>query len=97
MSGLDVSGDGCGEAVCDASAPDGGCYDFKVRLVRVGACHLAATATDGRQAATDVAVTFDHQTCCGIFYTTGRFDLEPDYASDAVRFTFAGAGSDGGV
>lgn len=91
MSGLDVSGDGCGEATCSSPETSGACRQFMVTLVHAGSCHLTATATDGRQAAIDVTVTVDHTNCCGNFYKAGS------NGQSTGEITFSGAGSDGGA
>lgn len=86
MSKLDVSGDGCGKSSCYDFATGGACQEFTVKLVKVGSCHLTATATDGRQASTDVTIGLLKHDCCGDYYTTDH----------AVSITFPGAGVDGG-
>ena len=71
MTGLEISGEGCGESSCIFPDPDiqGACRGYDVKLVRPGSCHLTATAPDGRQATTDVTVKFLRGSCCGDYYT----------------------------
>jgi hypothetical protein len=87
MSRLDVSGDACSKTSGRDQAVDGGYHQFHVELVGVGICHLTATATDGRQASTDVTVSFDRESCCGNYYETDRHDYT-GHGGSGVEITF---------
>jgi hypothetical protein len=96
MTRLDVAGDGCGTTSSCEWAPEGNCREFVINLVAVGTCHVTATATDGRQASTDVTVTLLKTTCCGRIYGTGRADEGPGHGPDTATVTFTGGGDGGG-
>jgi hypothetical protein len=96
MSRLDVSGDGCEKTTDRDVAVDGGYRQFHVELVGVGTCHLTATAADGRQATTDVKVSFKRESCCGNYYETDRHDYT-GHGGDGVQITFSNASPDGGT
>ena len=79
---LSVGGDGCGDAVCrDTRDRRPGCRQFTVPLKQGGTCHLVATATDGRQAVTDVTVRYTKTTCCGKMYDVGANDVDLSFAT----------------
>jgi hypothetical protein len=96
VADFQVEGDGCGAFECDYFSGSL-CRDYKVRLVKVGSCHLTGTTSDGRQASTDVTVTLLKTNCCGNIYTTGRTDLGPGYGSDTVKINFSTPGADAGA
>ena len=90
MTSIDVSGNGCGQSYCADSDRDvpGACVGFNVRLVAPGSCHVTGTATDGRQASTDVTVRFLKGSCCGDYYTTDRTEVPLHSGGDTVLLTF---------
>ena len=87
ITALDVSGDACHDVSCDNPSREvvGGCYEYRVRLIRVGNCSVTASAGGGQQSK-DLAVTLLKQNCCGNIYT-----------ADSVNFTFAGPPADAAV
>jgi hypothetical protein len=89
MSGVEISGDGCGASTCREQDRNvaSACREFSVKLVRPGVCHLVGTATDGRMASTDVAVRFLKGSCCGNYYTTDPEDSTTG-GGDTVLLTF---------
>jgi hypothetical protein len=92
VTGLTSTGDGCGEISCEVPSA-GACSEYVVKLVQSGACHLTATADDGRQVAADFSVVQTRTTCCGPMYDI----VSSPSAGHAIELTFdAPDGSAGG-
>jgi hypothetical protein len=88
MSSLEVSGGACGEPTCEWAPPEtgGGCRSYQLALLKVGTCHLSATATDGRTATRDVPITVLKHNCCGDIYTTGISEASGQPETVALTF-----------
>jgi hypothetical protein len=67
---LAATGEACPSApTCLVHGGGGGCTDYNVVFGHTGACHLTATAVDGRLESADVSVgVLFMDSCCGTEY-----------------------------
>jgi hypothetical protein len=67
---LAATGEACSSApFCEEHGDGGACTEYTLRFTGTGACHLTATASDGRQVSADVSAGVLYaDTCCGTAY-----------------------------
>ena len=79
---LAVTGEACQRApACYQSGDGGGCTQYWVAFTNAGACHLIATAADGRVESGDLSVVGSSAGCCGT-----RYDVN---STNPVSLTFS--------
>jgi hypothetical protein len=67
---LAATGAACSSApFCEVHGDGGACTEYSVPITNAGACHLTATAVDGRQVSADLSARVSlADTCCGTLY-----------------------------
>ena len=66
---LAATGEACQRApACYQSGDGGGCTQYWVAFTNAGACHVTATAADGRVESSDLSVVGSSAGCCGTRY-----------------------------
>jgi hypothetical protein len=67
---LAAAGAACPSApFCEVHGDGGVCTQYNVAITNAGACHLTATAVDGRQVSADLSARVSlADTCCGTLY-----------------------------